>query len=220
MRDKEIENIAEKARRIIKLIPFSKEEQIDFSTYSYGDPIVYYETRPEGIYQIIEERGNVEERIVAKNSDEMVAFFVKEAVWRYAQSYELAHRRKFESNLRQVHEIMEKCYHYIDPERKFVKETYEDEIHIYLDLFEAYRKTVQEYKQTYPEKYIEIKDDIDFIIDKKYADNPYGGMSNVPKSMSLVRERIIRIGQYDTLLKSAFDSYEKYFALLKVNNAS
>lgn len=48
----------------------------------------------------------------------------------------------------------------------------------------------------------------------KYSDSPYGGMSNVPKAMSLVRERIIRLMKYDNDLNNSFDYYEKYYNFL------
>lgn len=214
MRDEIIERIAQKARKIISQIPFSKGENIDFSTYNYGDPIVYYETHTDGFYMIIDERGESRESKVANNTDEMVACFVEQAIRAYAHSYELKHRRKFESNLRQAHEVMEKCYHYIDPKRKFVKSTYDDEIHIYLDLLDEYRKVALDYKQKYPEKYTDIKEDIDFITEKKYADTPSGGMRDVKKSMGLVRERILRMAQYDMFLSKAYDSFERYYVLL------
>ena len=43
----------------------------------------------------------------------------------------------FENNLRQMHEIMEKCYSFIDG-RKFVQDSYDDETHIILDLVNFY----------------------------------------------------------------------------------
>lgn len=214
MRDKIIERIAQKAREIISQIPFSKGENIDFSTYDYGDPTVYYETHSDGFYMIVDERGESRENKVANNSDEMVAYLVGQAIRTYAYRYELEHRRKFESNLRQTHEVMEKCYHYIDPKRKFVQNSYDDEIHIYLDLFDEYRKIALDYKKEYPEKYTDIKEDIDFIIEKKYADTPSGGMRDVKKSMGLVRERILRMAQYDIFLSKAYDSLERYYVLL------
>ncbi|EMS72086.1 hypothetical protein [Ruminiclostridium cellobioparum] len=216
MKDDLIEQIAVKARKVIERIPFSKEEDIKISTFIYSDPITTYETRTDGYYKIVNERGNVREVRIAQSSDEMVDYFVEQAIWDYAFRYELNHRHKFESNLRQTHEVMEKCYQYINPARKFVKQSYDDKIHIYLDLFEEYRRIVQEYKKKYPEKCIgRALDDIDYIIQKKYTDTPGGGMNNVPKSMNLVRERILRLMQYDLWLKNVLYAYEKYYSLLK-----
>lgn len=218
MKDDLIEQIAEKARKVIEQIPFSKEEHIRFSTFIYGDPITTYEAKADGYYEVVNERGDVREVRVAQSIDEMVDYFVEQAIWDYAFRYELDHRRKFESNLRQTHEVMEKCYQYINPARKFVKHSYDDEIHIYLDLFEEYRKIAQEYKQKYPKKCVGwTLDDVEYIIHKKYTDTPGGGMYNVPKSMNLVRERILRLMQYDLWLKDALYAYEKYFNLLNKN---
>ncbi len=216
VKDELIEQIAERARKVIEQIPFSREENIGFSTFIYGDPITTYEARTDGYYEVVNERGNVRELRVAQSSDEMVEYFVEQAIWDYAFRYELNHRRKFESNLRQTHEVMEKCYQYINPARKFVKQSYDDEIHIYLDLFEEYWKIAQEYKQKYPMKCIgRTLEDIEYIIEKKYTDTPGGGMYNVPESMNLVRERILRLMQYDLWLKDAIYAYEKYYNLLK-----
>lgn len=217
MRDEAIEIIAEKARKIITQIPFAKQERIDFSTYDYGDLTVYYETRNDGFYEIINERGELREKKVADNSEQMVDYYIEQAIWDYACRYELANRRKFESNLRQMHEIMEKCYHYIDSKRKFVQSKYDDEIHIYLDLFDVYGKIAIAYKQGNPKKYRKIKDDIDYIIEKKYTDTPSGGMNDVARSMLLVRERILNMINYDVLLKDEFNKYEGYYSLLKNN---
>jgi hypothetical protein len=215
MKDELIEQIAEKARKIIEQIPFSKEENISFSTFIYGDPITTYQARGDGYYEVVDERGTIREVRVARSNDEMVDYFVEQALWDYAFRYELNHRRKFESNLRQTHEIMEKGYQYINPSKKFVKPSYDDEIHIYLDLFEEYRHIAQEYKKIFPEKCSGlILDDIDYIIQRKYTDTPGGGMNNVPISMKLVRERILRLMQYDLWLKDALFAYEKYYNLL------
>lgn len=216
MKDDLIEQIAEKARKVIEQIPFSKQENIGFSSIEYGDPTISYEVRVNGYYRVINERGDVREERIAQSIDEMVDYFVEQAIWDYAFRYELNHRRKFESNLRQTHEVMEKCYQYINPARKFVKQSYDDKIHIYLGLFEEYRLIALEYKKKYPEKCIgRALDDIDYIIQKKYTDTPGGGMNNVPKSMNLVRERILRLMQYDLWLKDALYTYEKYYNLLE-----
>ena len=215
MKDELIEKIAEKARKVIAQIPFSKKENIDFSTFIYSDPVVSYEARSDGFYEVINERGQISEKRVAQSSDEMVEYFVNQAIWDFSHRYELTHRRKFESNLRQIHEVMEKCYQYIDPTRKFKLDKYDDEIHIYLDLFEQYQKIALEYKHKNPQKYSKIKDDVDYIIEKKYTDTPGGGMYNVSNSMRRLRERVLRMMEYDLWLKKKFDDFEKYYRILK-----
>lgn len=210
-----IEEIAEKARKIIAQIPFAKSENIDFSTLAVGCTSVYYEARSDGFYQIVKERGDTREYKVANTEDDLVDYFVERAIWSYAGEYELAHRRKFEHSLRQRHEVMEKCYQYIDPDKRFVQDAYDDEVHIYLDLFDAYIDILLDYKQKFPRKYAVVKEDIDFIVERKYVDSPPGGMKDVEKSMALVRERIVRLKQHDESLRNAFDAYEKYYALLE-----
>ncbi len=80
MRDNLIEEIAEKARKVIEQIPFSKQENIGFSTFEYGDPTISYEVRANGYYRVINERGDVREERVAQSIDEMVDYFVEQAV--------------------------------------------------------------------------------------------------------------------------------------------
>ncbi|HAN21839.1 MAG: hypothetical protein A2Y15_08075 [Clostridiales bacterium GWF2_36_10] len=209
-----IEELAREARKILRKIPFFEQEKIDFDTYDNGDPVVFYEESKSGFYKVINERGNSRREYVAKTGDELISFFVEEAIKNFAFRYELTHRRKFESNLRQVDEIMQKCYNYIDPTKKFIKDSYDDEIHIYLDLFREYKRITKNFRKEQPIKYQNIKNDIDFIADGKYADSPYGGMSDVPKSMTMVRERIKTIVEICPELKNEFDAFEKYYEKL------
>lgn len=213
MYDKNIEDIAQEARRILEQIPFAQQENIDFQVYQYGDPVVFYEVRPDGCYQIVNERGNIQETRVAKDRAGMIDYFVEQAIWNYALRYEVKHRRKFESNLRQMDEVMERCYQYIDPDRKFIHDNYDDEIHIYLDLLDEYVRIASEYREKYPQSYQRVKEDIDFIADKQYADSVYGGMSDVPKAMRAVRDRFMRLRLADKKLEDAFASLEQYYEL-------
>ena len=84
-----------------------------------------------------------------------------------------------------------------------------------VDLFNQYRQIAQDYKLKYPSKYERTKEDIDYIIDKKYADTPFGGMHNLHQSMSQVRVRVARIIQFDRLLKHEFDKFEMYYHALE-----
>ena len=214
MIDQEIEEIAREARRRLGWIPYAEQEKIDFCTCEYSDPVVCYETRPDGYYQVVNERGTVRETLVARDREGMTAYFVEQAIWDYALRYEVRHRRRFESNLRQMDEIMERCYQYIEPGRRFVREQYDDEIHIYLDLLDEYVKIAREYRENQPLKYQKVKADIDFIADKQYADTPNGGMTHVPEAMSAVRDRVKRLGQADRKLLKAFGRFEQYYKLL------
>ena len=215
MRHDAIEKVTQRARELVSQIPFATDENIRVVTVIISDPIVTYETRDDGYYQIVDERGSRRESKVASDANEMINYFVHQAIDEFAHRYELAHRRKFESNLRQVHEVMERCYQYIDADKRFVKERYDDQVHIYLDLFNQYRQIAQDYKLKYPSKYERTKEDIDYIIDKKYADTPFGGMHNLHQSMSQVRVRVARIIQFDRLLKHEFDKFEMYYHALE-----
>lgn len=215
LKNEPIEQVSKKAQELIAKIPFAIDENIRVIPSIYSDPIVTYESRDNGYYEIVNERGSIRETKVAHDTNEMIQYFVHGAIVKFAHRYEWAHRRKFESNLRQVHEVMEKCYRYIDPNKKYVNEKYEDINHIYLDLFDQYRQIAQEYKIKYSSKYKLIKEDIDFIVEKKYADTPNGGMHDLSKSMSQVRNRISRLIQSDTWLKYAFEEYEMYYTALE-----
>lgn len=209
-----IEEIAREARRVLALIPFREQEHIDFQTFVYGDPVIGYEARPDGYYQVVNERGTVQEMLAAKDREGMIGYFVEQAIRDYAWRYELKHRRRFESNLRQIDEVMERCYRYIDPDRKFVRNSYDDEIQIYLDLLDEYVRIAREYREKQPRRYIEIKGEIDFIADRQYVDTPYGGIHNVPEAMRTVRERVRRLRQTDRGLGKAFERFERYYELL------
>ena len=119
--DEKIEEIASKAREILRKIPFAEKEQIDFQTVEYGDPTVTYESSGCGFVQVVNERGQERRSVIAGSFEEMVNYFVDSAITDYAYRYELAHRRRFESNLRQTDEVREACYHYIDPGKKCIR---------------------------------------------------------------------------------------------------
>lgn len=213
---KPIDEIAEEANVILHQIPYNKEGEIAASTGDWGDPIVSYEPGSDGYYKTIKERGDCVSFKVANDEQEMRDYFIREAVWEYAHDYELKHRRYFEDSRRQVDEIIALCYQYVDPAKAFNHQPYNDETTIYLDLFEKYQQIARTFQKKHPVAYLKTKDDIDYIVDQLYTDSPYGGMSDVRKSMLSVRERIARLSQNNPELKAGFDQYEKYFKLLNV----
>lgn len=213
--DEKIEEIAYKAREILSKIPFAGEGQIDFQTVEYGDPTVTYESSGCGFVQVVNERGQERRTEIAGSFEEMVNYFVDRAITDYAYRYELAHRRRFESNLRQTDEVRETCYHYIDPGKKCIRNEYNDTPHIYLDLFDAYRGICLKYRAENAISCQALKDDIDYIADQGYTDTPGGGMYSLETSMEKVRERTERIGACSSELREAFSQYEKYYRLLK-----
>lgn len=213
--DEIIEEIACRAREILQKIPFAREEQIDFQTVEYGDPTVTYESSGSGFVQVVNERGQERRSVIAGSYEEMVNFFVDRAITDYAYRYELAHRRYFESNLRQTDEIREACYHHIDPGKKCIRRDYDDTPHIYLDLFAAYRSICLKYRAENAISCQALKDDIAYIADQGYTDTPGGGMYSLEASMEKVRERIERIGACSSELKEAFSQFEKYYRLLE-----
>jgi len=159
--------------------------------------------------------GHERRNVIADSFEEMVNYFVDSAITDYAYRYELAHRRRFESNLRQTDEVREACYHYIDPGKKCIRRDYDDTPHIYLDLFAAYRSICLKYREENAISCQPLKDDIDYIADRKYTDTPDGGMYSLKSSMEKVRKRTERIGANSSKLREAFWQYEKYYRLLK-----
>ena len=88
--DEKIEEIASKAREILRKIPFAEKEQIDFQTVEYGDPTVTYESSGYGFVQVVNERGHERRNVIADSFEEMVNYFVDSAITDYAYRYELA----------------------------------------------------------------------------------------------------------------------------------
>ena len=60
---------------------------------------------------------------------------------------------------------------------------YDDTPHIYLDLFAAYRSICLKYREENVISCQSLKDDIDYIADRKYTDTPGGGMYSLKASM-------------------------------------
>ena len=86
---------------------------------------------------------------------------------------------------------------------------------IFMDLFAAYRSICLKYREENVISCQSLKDDIDYIADRKYTDTPGGGMYSLKASMEKVRERTERISANSSELREAFWQYEKYYRLLK-----
>ena len=214
MNKKGIEEIAILAREILLQIPFSKEENINFRTVEYGDPMVMFEAREDGYFEVVNECGKKREYLVAHNEEEMVNYFVHEAIREFSFHYEMKHRREFESNLRQTHEIMEKCYQYIDKNKKMVQDSYEDTIHFYLGLLNFYQKTADRIlqKEKDSSKIAGFKH-LKYIAERLYCCKS-GGMTDVALSCTVVRYHIDQITMENPSVASEFLVHEKEYEKL------
>ena len=208
-----VELVVEIAREKLSQIPFAQQENIDFKEKEMGDPTVYYEWRNDGYYEICSERGSVREIKVADTDEEMIEHFIHKAIWKYAMRYELEHRHKYESNLRQAHTIMEFCYSFIEPKKIYDSSYYEDYNHICLDLLDDYRRICKYIQENLRGQYVQNSGDIHFFLDKKYA-GPSGGISDVPKAIKDAHECMMRIGGAVPQVMPEIEKLEKYYKML------
>lgn len=124
--DKKImEETISKVKTILNKIPFIKYSEIDFCTAEniYYRP--WYEYKEEKYYKLYEERGQVNNNLVANNEAEMIDYFIRDIIFRYASDYELKNRHQFEDHLRLRDTIEEFCYNLIDIKKNF-KRDYDD----------------------------------------------------------------------------------------------
>lgn len=204
---------AEIAREKLSQIPFAKQENIDFKEKEGGDPSIYYEWRKDGYYEVVSERGSVREIKVADTDEEMIEYFIHQAIRKYAFKYELEHRHRYESNLRQTHTIMEFCYSFIDPKKIYDCSYYKDYNHICLDLLDDYRSICKYIQENLRPQYLKNSGDIHFFLDKKYA-GPSGGISDVPKAIKDAHDCMLRIGEAVPQIKPEIEKLEKYYNML------
>lgn len=204
-----VELAADAARTILDKIPVKDKTLFKVVTRENGDPIVFYEYRDEGYYKVVSERGSKREELVAKNKAEMTEYFIDKAIWKYALDYELKHRRYFEDNLRQTHEVMEWCYMFLDG-RKIVRDHYNDEIHIILDLLFWYKKECKDIINTNTQSQ-EVACLCKYIIENKYADSPNGGMSDPLNGLKKAHEVMVRIQECLSSRIDFLDKYEKIY---------
>lgn len=169
---------AEVARAKLDLIPFAKQENIDFEEYHHDFELTWwYECRENGcFYHCIVERASYNERLVAHNQEELVNVFVEAAVRDYAFDYECHNRHNYISHMRQVHTIKEFCYHFIDG-RKCYEDYYDDYGSIAYSLMDDYGDMCKKIVIS------NTKDDViakavNYILNKEYCDYPYGGLKS------------------------------------------
>lgn len=191
MNDDIMMDIADDARRLLKQIDLEEGFSISVMTRTYGDPDVWYESRGQDFYEIVEERGHKRERQVANSIAEMRVFFIHKAIHRYACSLELAKRRPFESPLRQIDEIKSECYEAIGMVWR-VQDSYQDNNHIILDLIKAYKEIAKEMLRD--KKYVFMKRRsrkyLKYIANRRYA-SPVGGIFDVNITLSLLRDLLM-----------------------------
>lgn len=208
--DKKImEETISKAKTILNRITFIKYYESDFCTSEnvYYSP--WYEFRAGKYYKFYEERGQVNNNLIANTEDEMVDYFIRDIIFRYASDYELKNRHHFEDHLRLRDTIEEFCYNLIDIKKNFKRE-YDDEWAIISDLLNVYRKKCMELKETYERIAVDTSD-IDYMIKRGYADNPSGGMSNPKQSIKKAHDKIEIIQEKFPETKEYFKLYEKYY---------
>ena len=198
-----------KVKTILNKIPFIKYSEMDFCTAEniYYSP--WYECRAGKYYKFYEGRGQVHTNLVANNEDEMISYFIRDIIFRYASDYEFKNRHHFEDHLRLRDTIEEFCYNLIDIKKNF-KRDYDDEWAIISDLLNVYRKKCIELKENY-EKIAVDTSDIDYMIKRGYADNPSGGMSNPKESIKKAHDKIEVIQENFPKTKEYFKLYEKYY---------
>lgn len=205
-----MENTILKVKKCLDKIPFIEYSELDFCTSNLYSEIPWYKYTEGKYYKLFEERGKVYKDIIASNEDEMVNYFIKEIIFRYACKYELKHRHYFEDPFRMRDIIEEFCYNLINKEKRYYKRDYDDEWAIISDLLNVYRKKCIELKEKYKNDNIDFSD-IDYIIKREYADNSGGGMSNPKQGIKKAHEKIELIQKKFPETKEYFRSYEKYY---------
>ncbi len=179
-----------------------------YTHHSYSDGCYY--AHNEG------DRGEKFTSKVGSTRDEFISHLLYRKIWDFSLSYELHHRRKFEDNRRQMNEIIERCYSYLDDKYEYsLMGNLKDNIHIYFDLLDHYvgvcRKLLN--KSSIPEPTMQR---IEYIANRKYA-APSGGMHDVAFVLDHVRYNIDQIINAIPLpaLRDEFDHYEDQFLRLK-----
>lgn len=155
-----------------------------YTHHSYSDGCYY--AHNEG------DRGEKFTSKVGSTRDEFISHLLYRKIWDFSLSYEVHHRRRFEDNRRQMNEIIERCYSYLDDKYEYsLMGDLKDNIHICFDLLDHYilvcRKLVN--KNTIPEN---VMKRIRFIANKEYG-KPMGGMYDAMFSLDLVRYNVTQI---------------------------
>lgn len=197
-----VDEVILKANKVLSRIPTADGESIKIPNKECW---CYYERMYDGYYQIVEDRG-LRKMKVADNEKAFLEYLIHNAISDYARRYELNHRRLFESNLRQVHEIMEDCYKHIKLDRKFIQKSYNDQIHIYFDLMDYYTNTANEILESGRLKE-EILYHVSYVAKKQYR-GLRGGMVDVPFTFTLVKYHVGKICELDPKVIKLFSLYE------------
>lgn len=186
----------------------------DFETaythHSYADGCFYEHN--EG------DRGEKYTTNIGSTKDEFISHLLYRKIRSFSFDYELHHRRRFESNLRQTNEVTIQCYRYLDSKYSCPSlNEPSDNVHICFDLLEHYIKVSRKLinKKSIPENTMRR---IRFIANKLYASS-MGGMHDVMLALDYVRYNISEILDIIPLplLKEEFMQHEEqYQRLLKL----
>jgi|LGVE01.1.fsa_nt_gb hypothetical protein len=212
-----IEKIAQEAINNLKKIIIPDGYRLNVNTVIISDPNVWYEYKDNGFYEVIEERGVKRELVIAKTHEEMHDYFIHAAIKEYAHRYELDNRIRFENNNRQIDKIMDACYESIGYTRRFVKEEYNDDIHIALDLLKEYKRianTIQasSFLLFHSKK---SKVNIEYIANGYYS-NQSGGILDVNLALEIVRSKLFQIFKYSKKMEKVFLKYEEHYRKIRM----
>lgn len=135
------------------------------------------------------DRGEIYRAKVADTPGEFTEYVIYTTVKRYAFRQECKVRRPFEDNRRQVNEIIEDCYSYLDDKYGYTLMTnLKDNIHIYFDLLDYYVKVSKNYLDSYL-IHQDVQKRLSFVATKQYAGKS-GGMYDVAFCFDWVRYQI------------------------------
>lgn len=209
-----MENAFLKVKKYLDKVPFIGYSELTFRTNNLYSEMSWYEYKDGKYYEFFEERGKIIEKMVFSTEDEIVDYIISDIISRYAFEYELENRHYFEDNLRVVDTIEEFCYNLIGKKNHHKRHNYDDEWAIISDLVYFYRKKCIELKEKYKDDNIDLND-IDYIINRGYADNPSGGMSNPKQSIKKAHDKIKIIEKKFPETIEYFKIYEKFYDKIK-----
>ena len=173
-----------------------------YTHHSYTDGHFYEHT--EG------DRGEKYTAEIGSTKDEFVSRLLYRRIWRFALDYEVHHRRKFEDNRRQMNEIIECCYSFLDNKYEYtLMENLSDNIHIYFDLLDYYTQVSKNllHKTTIPQ---ETMHRIEYIALRHFA-APGGGFKDVAFAMDYVRYSIREIVKVIPVVQDEYLLHENQF---------
>lgn len=196
--------------------------QAELKKIPYKDPELklelthtHYEHSENGFIEVSEgDRGHIF-RKVANTPEEFVEYLLNKTVTRFAIARECKMRRPFEDNRRQVNEIVEDCYRYMDNRYQYTLLTgLKDNIHIYFDLLDWYVQVSARYLSQHSG--MEGEEYLQFVATRQYA-GKNGGMYDVAFCFDWVRyqlTRFLELHPFDK--KNFFEHEEQYQRLLEL----